>query len=207
MKQYEFMLTKQGAIHTVYCTARTPAIALTAVKDKYAPEFKVTRMKGEFPPHRSYAEIDASMIKSNPKRRPRAGHHSLRSGASLYAPSALGDILAAHARAIAPKAPRKPKADSEGFFPIGTRKQREAWEYHYGIGYSTRKGAAKNPARMARRARPKAKRIALQFHAFNVWSTIKTFPDTDAGLSAAIKAGKAKFNNAEFPADMRVVRI
>lgn len=80
----------------------------------------------------------------NPKRRPRAG------------------MLAAHARAIAPKIPRKPKADSKGFFPVGTRKQREAWEYHYGIGYSTRKGAAKNPARMARRARPKVKRIAME---------------------------------------------
>lgn len=60
MKQYEFSLIKQSSIHTVYCTSQNPDKALASVQAAYAPEFEVKRMSGEFPPHRFYAEIDAT---------------------------------------------------------------------------------------------------------------------------------------------------
>lgn len=120
MKQYEFQLLKQGAIHTVYCTAHTPAIALQAVKDKYAPEFKVTRLSGEFPPHRSYAEIDASMItavRRNPKRR-----------------AASRATLAAHARAVGGKRktrknPTATKMPNRGYYIVQTDMSYGGYEY------------------------------------------------------------------------------
>lgn len=57
----------------------------------------------------------------------------------------------------------------------------------------------------ARKRPASGKRIALQFHAHNLWATVKTYPDTPAGERAAITAGKRLHKT--LPHKLRVERI
>jgi len=61
LAQFEFQIVKGAARHTVFCTARAESIALTVVREIYAPEFAVVDgAVARHAAHRIYGEIDAS---------------------------------------------------------------------------------------------------------------------------------------------------
>ena len=61
LAQFEFQIVKGAARNTVFCTARSEALALAVVRECYSPEFAVVDgAVARHAAHRIYGEIDAS---------------------------------------------------------------------------------------------------------------------------------------------------